>query len=46
LQAQTNSLNSGLATNWVTVPDSTNVNQMIIPVDMGNGSVFFRLVYP
>jgi hypothetical protein len=46
LQVQTNDLNTGLSTNWVTVPNSTNVittNFVIIPA---NDSVFFRLVYP
>jgi fibronectin type 3 domain-containing protein len=46
LQVQTNSLNTGLGTNWVTVPDSTSTNQMFVPMDPANGSVFFRLVYP
>src|ERR1039458_8217531 len=46
LQVQTNSLNAGLGTNWVTVPDSTSTNQMLVPIDAVNGSVFFRLVYP
>ena len=46
LQMQTNSLGQGLGTNWVTVPDSANTNQMLIPIDPANGSAFFRLVYP
>ena len=46
LQVQTNSLSSGLGTNWVTVPNSTNTTQVIMPIGMDNGSVFFRLVYP
>ncbi|HZI33061.1 MAG TPA: hypothetical protein VFF11_12025, partial [Candidatus Binatia bacterium] len=44
LQSQTNSLESGLGTNWVTVPDSTNQNQFVEPISPANGSVFFRLV--
>ena len=46
LQIQTNSLNKGLGTNWVTVANSTNVDQMNISVSPTNGSVFLRLVYP
>jgi autotransporter-associated beta strand protein len=46
LQAQTNSLSVGLATNWVTVAGSAATNHVIIPINPANGSVFFRLVYP
>jgi hypothetical protein len=46
LEAQTNSINSGLSTNWFTVPASTNVNQLSLPALLDNDSVFFRLVYP
>jgi autotransporter-associated beta strand protein len=46
LQVQTNSLSVGLGTNWVTVPGSTNVNSVLIPIDANNGSVFYRLTYP
>lgn len=46
LQVQTNSLNVGLGNNWVTVPGSTNVNSVPIPLDVNNGSVFYRLIYP
>ena len=46
LQTQTNSLNNGLGTNWVTVPNSTNVNGMLIPIRAGNGCIFFRLASP
>lgn len=42
LQVQTNSL---IGTNWITVPGSTLTNQIQFPIDLGNGSVFFRLVY-
>jgi autotransporter-associated beta strand protein len=45
LQGQTNAT-GGLGTTWVTVPGSTNVNTMSMPIDHSNGSVFFRLVYP
>ncbi|HAO80402.1 MAG TPA: hypothetical protein DCQ92_15830, partial [Verrucomicrobia subdivision 3 bacterium] len=46
LQMQTNSLNTGLGTNWVGVTNSTVTNQLIVPFSATNGSVFFRLVYP
>jgi hypothetical protein len=46
LQAQTNRLNTGLGTNWVTVSDSDTNNQAAIPIGTTNGSVFFRLVHP
>ena len=42
LQAQTN----GLGTNWVNVAGSLPTNQMIVPLNSTNGSVFFRLVRP
>jgi hypothetical protein len=46
LQAQTNSLNSGLGTNWSAVPGSGLTNQFFLPVVTTNASVFFRLTYP
>ena len=46
LQIQTNDSSSGLSTNWSTVPGSTTVNSIGVPVDLINGSVFLRLVYP
>jgi len=46
LLTQTNSINTGLGTNWVTVPNSTSVNAVSVPVTTTNGCVFFRLVYP
>ncbi len=46
LQIQTNSLNVGLGTNWVNVPNSTTTNQVFISIDPKNGSLFLRLVYP
>ena len=46
LQEQTNTLQVGLSTNWVTVPGSTNINQVVIPIVPANGSMFFRLTYP
>jgi len=46
LQIQTNDLSQGLGTNWVTMPNSTNVCQTNVTVNPTNGSVFLRLVYP
>ncbi len=46
LQIQTNDLSGGLSTNWVTVPNSTNVMATDIDISPTNGSVFLRLVYP
>jgi len=46
LQIQTNSLDNGLESNWVTVPDSTNTTAANILIDPSIGSVFVRLVYP
>jgi hypothetical protein len=40
LQIQTNSL---LNTNWVDVPGSTTVTNIVIPLVKSNGSVFYRL---
>ena len=46
LQIQTNSLLAGLTTNWVTVPNSTNVIGTNFLMSPTNGNVFLRLVYP
>ena len=46
LQAQTNSVSVGISTNWVNVSPSTGTNQVAVPVNLTNGSVFYRLVYP
>lgn len=46
LQAQTNSLNVGLGANWFDVTGSTLTNSVVMPVNSGNSSVFYRLVYP
>ena len=46
LQMQTNDVSTGLTANWVDVPNSTATNQVVIPVDPANGSVFLRLTYP
>jgi hypothetical protein len=46
LQIQTNSLNVGLWTNWVSVPNSGTTNLIFIPINQTNGCVFLRMVYP
>ncbi|HEY1788044.1 MAG TPA: autotransporter-associated beta strand repeat-containing protein [Verrucomicrobiae bacterium] len=46
LQAQTNTVAIGLNTNWSTVAGSTTVNQISVPINSANGTVFYRLVYP
>ena len=43
LQSQTNGLSP---TNWFDVPDSTATNRLNIPLDVNQGSVFYRMVYP
>ena len=46
LEAQTNSLATGISSNWQTVPDSADTNKVIMTIDGANGAVFYRLVYP
>jgi hypothetical protein len=46
LQIQNNSLDNGLGSSWVTVPNSTNTTAANILIDPSNGSVFLRLIYP
>jgi glucose/arabinose dehydrogenase len=46
LQVQTNNLNAGIGTNWVTVAGSTATNQVVVPLNPSNGSVFYRLAVP
>ena len=46
LEAQTNAPGAGIGTNWTTVPGSRATNQLFVPIDPANGSVFYRLVYP
>ena len=45
LQVQTNSMAVGLSTNWLDVSNSSITNQIFLPVNTGNGCVFYRLVY-
>jgi hypothetical protein len=44
LQAQTNSLSVGLSTNWANV--TTVNNQITLPINEANGTVFLRLIKP
>ena len=46
LQGQTNPPGGGLNTNWFDVVGSTTTNQIIVPVNSTNGSVFYRMIYP
>lgn len=46
LQVQTNALGVGLNTNWFDVADSAATNQVTVPIDPANPTVFYRLVYP
>jgi uncharacterized repeat protein (TIGR03806 family) len=46
LQVQTNDLATGLGTNWSMVYSSSQTNQVTVPVNATNGTVFFRLVSP
>ena len=46
LQAQTNSLRAGLATNWVDVANSAYLTKAAWPVLSANPAVFFRLRHP
>jgi len=46
LEVQTNSLSTGLGTNWATWPNSTNLTTVPITINPASPSVFFRMVYP
>jgi fibronectin type 3 domain-containing protein len=46
LEIETNTINSGLGTNWVIIPGSEATNQMTLPLGSNIGNGFFRLVYP
>jgi len=45
LQAQTNSLATGLSTNWADVSGSASVNGVTNTMNPANGTVFYRLKY-
>jgi len=46
LQTQTNNLGAGLSTNWSDVPGSGSVTNLIMTINAGNPSVFYRLRDP
>jgi hypothetical protein len=46
LLMQTNLPGSGLGSNWVTVPNSTNITSTNLLLNPASGAVFFRLTYP
>lgn len=46
LQVQTNSLATGISTNWVNVPGSSSTDQVVVLTVQTNGAVFYRLKYP
>jgi fibronectin type 3 domain-containing protein len=45
LQSQTNTLGTGLGTNWVTLSGSDLVTGTNITINPGNNAVYYRLVY-
>jgi hypothetical protein len=45
LQVQTNDLTQGLGTNWVDVAGSTATNQLAIPINTTDASIFYRLAF-
>jgi autotransporter-associated beta strand protein len=46
LQSQTNSLSTGLGTNWADVVGSGAVNSISVTVNPANGTVFYRMAFP
>jgi len=46
LETQTNSVSSGIGTNWFTVAGSTATNRVVVPLDETGGTVFYRLALP
>ena len=46
LQAQTNSVSTGLTGTWSDVTGSTLVNTVNVTINPANGTVFYRMVYP
>ena len=45
LQAQTNTVLKGISTNWVNYNPSITTNRVVIPINLTNGTVFYRLTY-
>ena len=46
LLVQTNPVATGLSNNWVNVPNANTVNTVTNAINVGNGSVFYRMIYP
>ncbi len=46
LQVQTNSLSTGLNTNWSDVAGAASVNSVTNTINPANGAVFYRMIYP
>jgi len=46
VQVQTNSLSTGLSTNWFTIPGTDASNVYSAPINSTNGAVFYRLIAP
>jgi fibronectin type 3 domain-containing protein len=46
VQVQTNSQSTGLGTNWITLSETIGTNRYSVPIDSGNGGVFYRLFHP
>lgn len=46
LQAQTNTLSTGLSGTWFAVAGSTTTNQVIVTINPANPTVFYRLTLP
>jgi hypothetical protein len=46
LQAQTSGPGGGITSNWFDVGGTTGTNQLVVPIDPAQGSVFFRLRFP
>jgi autotransporter-associated beta strand protein len=46
LQAQTNSLSTGLSSNWADVTGSESVTNMSFTIDPAKATVFIRMIYP
>jgi hypothetical protein len=45
LQAQTNTVTTGISNNWSNVAGSTSTNMVNMTVNPANGVVFYRLIY-
>ncbi|MFO1513126.1 MAG: autotransporter-associated beta strand repeat-containing protein [Verrucomicrobiota bacterium] len=46
LEVQTNPLSVGLGSNWITVPGSTAVTSVSVPISTTTPTAFYRLVFP